>query len=533
MRKTILALPATVGLLFGVGTSSMVQAQLPIAALDVAVTEDFSGYTGAGFDDPPAAGQLDSTIWRVTGASDGDGTFGGTHDAGDFARGSSTGGATSGGVYSFDAGGGVTVFGIQPTAGDFGGGGTFTLRLQNNTGSTIDTIDISYDIWVFNDQGRANSFNFAHSGDDTSYVAVPAQDFTTPEAADATPAWVSTNRTFSITVPEIANGGFYYLQWQTADVSGGGSRDEFGLSGLSITAKQTGATVAAELLAAYSFGGNVVAEFDIDPGAVDENDFTLTVDGSPVTLTGISGTGSTRTLTPASALPVGDDTLDNLAVADTAGTDPGNVDFYVYPPIRLLGNQTVPFGTPAGIIGTITAVVTTGTGDNNIAYAISDDDAPFSGLVIRDTVNTPAEGDEVELLAETFSQFGLLRADANDYINNGPSATTILPLEITPTDFQADDDGTLAAQYAGVLITFNVPLTNATDAGFGEWSFDEGVLIDDVFYDFNTSAEVEAGKSYTIVGIGYFSFGDYKVQPRSAADIVESTTSVGSWELFR
>jgi hypothetical protein len=55
-------------------------------------SETFSGFDGSGFAPSPATGQLDSNVWRVTGMSDGNGTFGGTHDSGDFARGSSTGG---------------------------------------------------------------------------------------------------------------------------------------------------------------------------------------------------------------------------------------------------------------------------------------------------------------------------------------------------------------------------------------------------------------------------------------------------------
>jgi hypothetical protein len=39
----------------------------------------FTGFTGAGFAPTPAAGQLDSDLWRVTGLSDGAGTFGGTY----------------------------------------------------------------------------------------------------------------------------------------------------------------------------------------------------------------------------------------------------------------------------------------------------------------------------------------------------------------------------------------------------------------------------------------------------------------------
>ena len=50
-------------------------------------TIDFTGFDGSGFAPAPAAGQLDSDDWRVTGFSAGSGTFGGTHTTNDFARG--------------------------------------------------------------------------------------------------------------------------------------------------------------------------------------------------------------------------------------------------------------------------------------------------------------------------------------------------------------------------------------------------------------------------------------------------------------
>lgn len=206
---------------------------------------NFSGFDGSGFAPTPAAGQLDSDTWRVTGMSDGAGTFGGTHTTGDFARGSSTGGVSTGGVYSFDAGlGAARVLGFQPAGSDFTPG-TLTLRLQNNTGGLLESLSVSYDIWTFNDQGRSSSFNFAHSGDDSSYTAESSLDYTTPEAADGSPAWVSTPRSITLTGLSIAQGGSYYLQWQSDDVGGSGSRDEFGLSNISVSAIPEPSTYAA------------------------------------------------------------------------------------------------------------------------------------------------------------------------------------------------------------------------------------------------------------------------------------------------
>mgnify|MGYP001120387188 CR=1 FL=1 len=59
-------------------------------------------FDGSGFSPSPVTGQLNSQAWETTGMSDGNSNFGDTETSGDFARGSSTGGETSGGFYAFE-----------------------------------------------------------------------------------------------------------------------------------------------------------------------------------------------------------------------------------------------------------------------------------------------------------------------------------------------------------------------------------------------------------------------------------------------
>ena len=131
-----------------------VQAQGPVP-----FTEDFAGFTGAGFAPNPTSGQLDSDTWIVKGLSAGDLDFGDTGTSGDYARGSSAGGVSTGGVYAFNTGGGNTILGVQPGGSDWTPG-DFRLKLQNGTGTAITQLDISYEIWVLNNTSRANSLNF-------------------------------------------------------------------------------------------------------------------------------------------------------------------------------------------------------------------------------------------------------------------------------------------------------------------------------------------------------------------------------------
>lgn len=216
--------------LFGVGLSGMtiVQANAPLP-----FSESFTGFTGIGFAPTPAAGQLDSDFWRVTGLSDGAGSFGGTHTTGDFARGTSTGGVATGGIYAFNVGSGNIILGTQPAGSDFNPG-TIALRIQNTTGSTITDLDISYEVWYLNDQPRANALNFAYSSNDSTYTPVGALDFTTPAAADAL-GWQVITRSTTLNGLTIANGDSFYLRWNGADVSGSGSRDEYGIDNVQVS----------------------------------------------------------------------------------------------------------------------------------------------------------------------------------------------------------------------------------------------------------------------------------------------------------
>ncbi|MDJ0842948.1 ExeM/NucH family extracellular endonuclease [Crocosphaera sp.] len=195
--------------------------------------EDFNSFTGSGFSPNPNSGQLDSDIWIVTGFSNGSLNFGDTVTSGDFARGSDDGGVSTGGVYGFNVSPENTILGIQPTGGDFTPG-EIILKLQNDTGSTVNEIDINYDIWYRNDQNRANSLNFAYSYDGVNFVTVSSLDFTTPETADNN-GWQSEVRSATLSGLNIADDQLFYLKWTGDDISGSGSRDEYGIDNIQVT----------------------------------------------------------------------------------------------------------------------------------------------------------------------------------------------------------------------------------------------------------------------------------------------------------
>ena len=198
------------------------------------VIEDFSGFSGTGFSPSPLSGQLDSNTWRVTGLSGGAGTFGGTHDTGDFSRGSASGSVSTGGVYSFDLAGSGPSLGVQPTGGDFTAG-EVTLRILNDTAMTLNALSVSYDLFILNDQLRSSLFNFSYSHDDLIYTDVLAGETSSAGVADDSPSWEGNNFAFMLSGLNILSSESFYLRWAGDDNSATGSRDQFGLDNIGVT----------------------------------------------------------------------------------------------------------------------------------------------------------------------------------------------------------------------------------------------------------------------------------------------------------
>ncbi len=211
-------------------TPTFLMAQVDIPASCSTVTFDFSTFFGAGFVPNPGPTQLDSDTWALSGMSDGNLGFGGSETSGDFARGNTSGGISTGGIYSLNG----SALWIQPGGSDFTPG-TLKLKSCNTSGATIVDIDLSYDILYLNDADRANSLNFSYSLDDVTYTPVPSLDFTTPGTQDANGIQTEPRST-TLSALNIPNGMCVFFAWTGDDESGSGSRDEYGLDNITFCA---------------------------------------------------------------------------------------------------------------------------------------------------------------------------------------------------------------------------------------------------------------------------------------------------------
>lgn len=232
--KSTLLLPFLLTPVFTLDAS----AALSLSVLNASVDASFNGFAAPAIwaSATPGPGQLNSNHWAMNAdgsLTDTPATFGVDQTGG---QGSSTGSESVTGVYSFDVGGGATALGIQPT-GTFWSPGMFTLRLQNDTGGTLTSLQVEWTGWVYNDQGRSNDLRLYYSDDNLSYSpAGPEVTVVSPGAADPAPvAWTGSPRSFELSGLTLADGDAYYLRWGGDDVGGSGSRDELGLGAVRIT----------------------------------------------------------------------------------------------------------------------------------------------------------------------------------------------------------------------------------------------------------------------------------------------------------
>ena len=131
---------------------------------------------------------------------------------------------------------GQRAFGFHPSGTNFTSG-ALTLRVQNLTGSTINALEIAYDMYVLNDRDRSNSVNlyFSSSNAASSYTLVAGAAVVSTEAASANPQPELTAVNQSITGLNILPNSFIFIRWVFEDVSGNGERDEFLLTHMRFT----------------------------------------------------------------------------------------------------------------------------------------------------------------------------------------------------------------------------------------------------------------------------------------------------------
>ncbi|MEM7298800.1 MAG: hypothetical protein AAF391_11105, partial [Bacteroidota bacterium] len=264
---------------FSIGISFYATGQYSITG-EATQAFDLSSFTGTGFTPGAAtAGSMDSDIWGVDLGDDGtmDADFGATNTGGDF-----TGSfANQYGVGAFDRGSiyaytfNTPRIGVQlANAGD--GDVAVIMRIQNNTGGDISSLDIAYDVQSrFSAGGTSGDLEFWHSSNNISYTEITSMRRT----RTLTTSWGDNEDNVTGTISTtISNGSFYYLKWVFTE-STSTNASAIGIYDIQLTADVAAGSGEGTITAGSTTFGDLPSTVVADPGE-DVFDFTIMDDAA-------------------------------------------------------------------------------------------------------------------------------------------------------------------------------------------------------------------------------------------------------------
>ena len=160
-------------------------------------------------------------------------------------------------------------------------------------------------------------------------------------------------------------------------------------------------------------------------------------------------------------------------------------------------------------------VTTTGlvVAKSESSYFLQDSIGAWNGIYVYDINDSLVVGNRISITAIVAEYYGATQL-------NSVSNLSVLSSEFTnlPTTVNADLVNTEA--YEGVLVTIDTLqcLTEANSYGeAGLFDSTDTLITDALFYEFMPTV----GSYYRVTGVIHYSYGNYKVNPRSASDIVE------------
>ncbi len=177
-----------------------------------------------------------------------------------------------------------------------------------------------------------------------------------------------------------------------------------------------------------------------------------------------------------------------------------------------------------GMMVSVTGIVTVGSKEyyspGSSQYAVIQDQGggEWSGLVIfgyDGVLDDLTRGDSVVIHGKVQEYYGLTELTNPEVLVRSPGHSVPQPRSITTGDLSQE-------KWEGVLCRLNdVEVTNP-DLGYGEFAVDDGsgaCVVDDLgIYGFTVS---QGQKFASMVGVVWYSFGNFKLEPRNLEDITE------------
>ncbi len=171
--------------------------------------------------------------------------------------------------------------------------------------------------------------------------------------------------------------------------------------------------------------------------------------------------------------------------------------------------------------GIVTANNVTSATSGTIGFFIQDGEGPWSGVYVYDNTQAPEIGDEIIIEAEVAEFYDVTELVNLTYYNVVSSDNTLpAPMVMTTGELSSSE------AHEGCL----VQIINATcvvpDADYNEAIFDDGsgeIKTNDYMY-FPEAGWV-ADQVYSITGCIHYTFEEYKIEIRNAADVVEGAVN--------
>jgi len=164
----------------------------------------------------------------------------------------------------------------------------------------------------------------------------------------------------------------------------------------------------------------------------------------------------------------------------------------------------------------VTYGIVTGVFGNNFFMEEQPGGAWHGIYVYRGPVGDPpvTRGDSIVITAEVDEWYGLTELKNLVEMSVLASGVPIPGPTFLPTGEVPQE------QYEGVLVKVDSALCTNDDLGYGEWEVDDGsgpVRIDDMGVSYSPTLDY----LYRVTGPLYYSYGNFKIEPRDSSDIVE------------
>ena len=152
----------------------------------------------------------------------------------------------------------------------------------------------------------------------------------------------------------------------------------------------------------------------------------------------------------------------------------------------------------------------------NGSFYLQSGAGPWTGIYVYDSTLNVSIGDSITFDADVYEYYNLTELKNISNLSIISSGNSILVNSASTNDANSES-------YEGCLIkTSNAECTNA-NGSFGEWTINDGsgpVQVDDFLFSYSPTQNA----LYDVTGLVDYNYGEFKILPRDADDVEQSTS---------